>query len=335
MGIGAGIMSGLLGGMARQKLTEEERQQKGKLAQTQAMMTLVGKLVSDPDIDREVRKYGLEALTRAIGAEGKGPRNKKGQPDPMNILTQFMEKITEGPAETKERPPITMQGGQEIGLPPFLTTLPAGETTRGLWQDPRVQARQKGEAVRAELGGTLGYEPSPAQLERKFIGPVPTSETAGQTQTVQIGDRIKQFNVKTGRYDIDVGSAKLPGRPLLSDFEQRVQDRIERRKLSNNALNRDIIGQQLIKEDAAARREPKEPEPDIESAAAKYLAAAGGDASKAIALLNKEASDAQASPELKRYAAQIRARIRERIRPGKAKTAIDRLEEILSAEEGD
>jgi hypothetical protein len=67
----------------------------------------------------------------------------------------------------------------------------------------------------------------------------------------------------------------------------------------------------------------------IETTAGDYLTEANGDANKALAQLEKDVQAKNVDPRLRRYAARIRFRIRERVRPGVPGGRRDRLAEIL------
>ena len=80
----------------------------------------------------------------------------------------------------------------------------------------------------------------------------------------------------------------------------------------------------------AAVGKPKIPDQEtIETTAGDYLDEAGGDANKALALLEKDVQAKGANPKLRFYAGRIRSRIRERVRPGVPAGRRDRLSEIL------
>ncbi len=107
----------------------------------------------------------------------------------------------------------------------------------------------------------------------------------------------------------------------LSDFEAAFQ----------REHNRLPTATELGNYQRSIREHPEKPDmtETIEATAGDYLEEANGDANQALTQLEKDIRDPKASPKLRRYAAQIRQRIRERVRPGAKR---DRLGEILGVQ---
>jgi len=204
--------------------------------------------------------------------------------------------------------------------------------------DPDVQHQEFDRTAKALVDDkTIKPEELKAAFPNGYPGPVMLRMAA--LKSMEISKQVEATKpTQWTPGNIPVSPAGVAGAPIgekapptPTNEDKAISDYMASHNLPDTASNRHLARLRLKAEGAAAGRAPEKPgdQGTIETTAGDYLDEANGDANKALAQLEKDVQAKSADPMLRRYAARIRFRIRERVRPGVPAGRRDRLGEIL------